>query len=98
MIEDDRTEFKSSWADKYLRNVAALANTGGGRLYVGVDDHGDVVGVDDIVRLLKLIPDKIQTTLGIIPTVRHLTSDGLDYIEMISTQECILCSMMEASG
>ena len=31
MIEDDRTEFKSSWADKYLRNVAALANTGGGR-------------------------------------------------------------------
>ena len=82
MIEDDRTEFKSSWADKYLRNVAALANTGGGRLYVGVDDHGDVVGVDDIVRLLKLIPDKIQTTLGIVPTVRHLTSDGLDYIEI----------------
>lgn len=82
MIEDDRTEFKSSWADNYLRNVAALANTGGGRLYVGVDDHGDVVGVDDIVRLLKLIPDKIQTTLGIVPTVRHLTSDGLDYIEI----------------
>lgn len=27
MIEDDCTEFKSSWADKYLRNVAALVNT-----------------------------------------------------------------------
>lgn len=26
MIEDDRTEFKFSWVDKYLRNVAALAN------------------------------------------------------------------------
>lgn len=98
MIEDDRTEFKSSWADKYLRNVAALANTGGGRLYVGVDDHGDVVGVDDIVRLLKLIPDKIQTTLGIIPTVRHLTVMDWTTSRLISTQECILCSMMEASG
>ena len=97
MIEDDCTEFKSSWADKYHRNVAALVNTGGGRLYVGMDDHGDVVGVDDIVRLLKLIPDKIRTTLGIVPAVRHLSSDGRTTSRLISTPECILCSLMEAS-
>ena len=97
MIEDDRTEFKCSWADKYLRNVAALANTGGGRIYIGVDDHGDVVGVDDIVRLLKLIPDKIRTTLGIVPAVRHLSSDGRNTSRLKSTPECILCSLMEAS-
>ncbi|MFA6804169.1 MAG: ATP-binding protein [Candidatus Methanomethylophilaceae archaeon] len=82
MIEDLHTEFKESWADKYLRNIAAFANTDGGTLYIGIDDKGNVVGVDDFQSLLKILPDKIDSNLGIVPTVDNHVENGLNYISV----------------
>ena len=57
-MEDLHTEFKRDWdSSKYLRNVAALANTDGGVIYVGLSDDGTVYGVKDLTKLLKQIPD-----------------------------------------
>lgn len=47
MIEDLHTEFKESWSDKHFRTIAAFANTDGGTLYIGLDNEGNVVGVDN---------------------------------------------------
>jgi len=71
VIEDLHNEFKESWADKYLRNIAAFANTDGGTLYIGVDDIGNIVGVEDYRYLLKMLPDKIESALRIVPVVSH---------------------------
>ena len=82
MREDHRTEFKTKWSDKYLRNIAAFANSGGGTLYVGMDDGGVPVGIDGIDELLKVIPDKIQTNLGIVPSVDVEERGGKEYISI----------------
>lgn len=80
MIEDLHTEFKRDWDQKYLRNVAAMANTDGGVIYVGISDDGSVCGVSNLPRLLKVIPDMIQARLGITPEVDHQSKDGKDFI------------------
>jgi ATP-dependent DNA helicase RecG len=82
MIEGLRIEFKESWADKHLRSVAGFANTDGGTLYIGVNDKGETVGVDDYQSLLKVIPDKIESKLGIVPTVRHHEEKGKFYLSI----------------
>ncbi len=82
MREDLHTEFKREWKDEYLRNVAALANTEGGTIYIGIDDEGKVFGVERIDHLLKAIPDKIQNILGIVVIVDNHTENGKDYLSI----------------
>jgi predicted HTH transcriptional regulator len=69
MMEDLRTEFKREWDKKYLRNVAALANSDGGAIYIGVEDDGAVCGLKNLKDSLKQIPDDVQNVLGIVPAV-----------------------------
>ena len=51
-------------------------------LYVGIDDAGNVVGVQNVKKLLEDIPNKIQTVLGIVSDVNKKTKDGKDYVEI----------------
>lgn len=46
--EDEHLDFKQniSSASKIARTMVAFANTDGGRIVIGVDDSGDVTGVD----------------------------------------------------
>lgn len=47
MPEQQNIEYKESWHDEYLKWVAGFANAGGGTIYIGKDDDGRVVGVDN---------------------------------------------------
>ena len=46
MRENQHTEFKESWHDEYTRYISAFCNTEGGVLYIGIDDKGEVVGIE----------------------------------------------------
>ncbi len=74
-MESQNTEWKESWKDEYLKTICAFANTEGGTLTIGVDDNGRIVGIDNPKALLKQLPDKIRSKLGIIPFVRLDTVD-----------------------
>ena len=82
MKEDLYTEFKREWKDEYLRNVAAFANTNGGVIHVGIDDAGVAYGVENLTKDLKTIPDKIQSSLGIVPIIDHYMMDGKNCISI----------------
>lgn len=82
MREDLHTEFKREWKIEHLRNIAAFANTDGGVLHIGIDDDGNVFGVNALDKNLKQIPDDIQNGLGIVPTVDHYVKDGKDCISI----------------
>ena len=69
-MEDQCTEWKESWKDDYLKTICAFANTAGGIMTIGIDDHGTVVGVDEPEKLLKKLPDTIRNKMGIVPFVR----------------------------
>lgn len=79
-IETHNTEFKRVWKDEYLKQVCGFANAAGGELYIGLDDDGTVVGVQNPKKLMEDIPNQISSILGIVADVRLLTEDGKDYI------------------
>ena len=80
--ESQNIEYKQSWRDEYLKWICGFANAQGGRLYIGVNDDREVVGVPNAQRLLEDIPNKIVLQLGILCDVRLLAADGISYIEI----------------
>ena len=72
MSESQNVEYKESWRDEYLKWLCGFANAGGGTLYIGVDDAGKIVGVQNIKKLLEDVLNKIQSGLGIVADVNIL--------------------------
>lgn len=83
MAENQNIEWKQSWRDEYLKWICGFANAQGGKIYIGTNDDGTVIGVKDSKKLLEDIPNKIQNKLGIVADVNLLTKNGLEYIEII---------------
>ena len=81
--ESQNIEYKESWRDEYLKWICGFANASGGRIYIGVNDDREIVGVANSKRLMEDIPNKIVTTLGIVADVNLKQVNGLDYIEII---------------
>lgn len=67
--EHQSIEWKESWQDEYLKWICGYANAYGGTIYIGTDDNGNVVGIDNARELLERIPNKITDTMGIIADV-----------------------------
>ena len=81
--ECQNIEYKKVWQDEFLKWICGFANAQGAVLYIGVDDDHEVVGLDNVERLLEDIPNKIVTTMGIVADVNLLELDGLEYIEVV---------------
>lgn len=45
--ESQTIEFKENYTDDIKKTVVAFANTDGGTIYIGIDDDGNIVGVND---------------------------------------------------
>ncbi len=80
--ENQNTEWKESWRDEYLKWICGFANAQGGRIFIGIDDGGRIIGVSDSDKLMEDIPNKVRDILGIIVDVNLLQKDGRDYIEI----------------
>jgi ATP-dependent DNA helicase RecG len=83
MPEQQNIEYKSSWHDDYLKWVCGFANAQGGRIYIGKDDDGKVVDLEDYKKLMDDIPNKIKNLMGITAEVNLLQEDDKHFIEII---------------
>ena len=84
MIEESQNiEHKESWRDEYLKWICGFANAQGGRVYIGVNDDRQVVGLEESEKLMEDIPNKIRDVLGIIVDVNLLKEDDKEYIEIV---------------
>ena len=83
-METQNIEYKESWRDEYLKWICGFANAQGGVLYIGLNDKGDVIGVDDAKRLLEDIPNKVKDILGIIVDVNLKRGNGKSYLEIVT--------------
>ena len=63
MTETQNTEYKQSWRDEYLKWICGFANAKGGKIYIGKDDTGNVIGVANAKKLLEDIPNKTKDIL-----------------------------------
>ena len=88
VIEDVRNEFKVKLTDKFEEEVISFLNTNGGNIYIGINDKGDIVGINGKIDLLqRTIKDRIKdnimpSTLGLYDVVT-LEENGKKYIKVI---------------
>lgn len=80
--ECQNVEFKSTWHDKYLEWICGFANAQGAVMYFGVNDEHEVIGLQNVDKLMEDIPNKIVTTMGIVTDVNLHDLDGIEYIEV----------------
>ena len=80
MPENQKTEYKESWRDEFMKHICAFANSQGGCLYVGIKDNGDVVGVHEGKKLLEDIPNKVIQLLGITVDIELIDKTNKDVI------------------
>jgi ATP-dependent DNA helicase RecG len=80
--EHQHVEWKESWRDEYQKWICGFANADGGILEIGRDDRGRVVGVQDAVRLLVDIPNKVRDILGIMVDVNLFEENGKEFVQI----------------
>ena len=93
--EHQSIEWKESWQGEYLKWICGYANAYGGTIYIGTDDDGNVVGIDNARDLLGRIPNKITDTMGIIADVKLLYKGELEYLQIIVDKYPSLISFAE---
>ncbi len=78
LYESERTEYKSQLTDDIYKEVIAFANTDGGVIYIGIDDKGNLTGIDHVdetyTRLTNGIRDAIAPDVTMF--VRYVLQDN----------------------
>lgn len=76
--ESERIEYKAQMIDDIYKEVIAFANTDGGVIYLGIDDKGNLIGIDDVdetyTRLTNGIRDAIAPDVTMF--VRYILQDN----------------------
>ncbi|GGB83262.1 ATP-dependent DNA helicase [Flavobacterium suaedae] len=81
--ETQNVEYKQAWRDEYLKWICGFANAKGGYIYIGIDDNGNITGVDNYKKLMEDIPNKSVNHLGLVVDVNLHADEGKNYLEII---------------
>ncbi len=75
-----KTEFKRIYVKDIIKSVVAFANTAGGKIYIGVDDSGDIIGLEnadaELLKLSNAIRDNIKPDITEFATSSFETIDS----------------------
>ena len=89
--EDEYTELKSILTKDIKKEIVAFANSGGGRIYIWIDDDGNIVGLDntkkDIEALSGMIKDGIKSDLTLYTHIKQ---------EQINNKNIIILEILNA--
>ncbi|MCL2295685.1 MAG: putative DNA binding domain-containing protein [Methanomassiliicoccaceae archaeon] len=90
MKEDDTTEFKRKITKDMMKTAVAYSNTRGGTIYIGVENDGTVIGVDDTDEVSKLaaqlLADTIRPDITMLSSVHPMKIGDADVV-VITVQE-----------
>ncbi|MDD3350708.1 MAG: putative DNA binding domain-containing protein, partial [Eubacteriales bacterium] len=82
--ESSTTELKREVTADFKKEVIALANSDGGRIYIGVDNKGDVVGVSNpdeaMAQIGNMIRDGIKPDLTAYSSIEAVIENGVKII------------------
>jgi len=81
--EQQNIEWKESWREEYIKWICGFANAQGGRIYIGKNDDGQVVGLANIRKLLEDLPNQVRDLMGILVEVNRHEKGGLEYLEIV---------------
>ena len=59
-VETDKVELKEKISDSLPKEIESFLNSDGGVIYIGIDDNGNVIGIDNLDVTLRRISDIIS--------------------------------------
>lgn len=71
LIENEFCELKSILTKDIKKEIVAFANTAGGKIYIGIDDKNNILGVNNIDNALQSLTGMIND--GIKPSLIEYT-------------------------
>ena len=84
--ESETVELKSIVVDDIKKEIVAFANCNGGRLYVGVNDDGTVVGLDNpddaALQISNMVRDAIKPDVTMFVHYETIEVDGKKVVEV----------------
>ncbi len=83
MQESHNIEWKENWKDEYLKWICGFANANGGRIFIGKNDKGQIIGLKNSKKVLEDIPNKVRDILGILVDVNLYKTEKGDFLEII---------------
>ena len=78
-VESEQLELKERLSDSVCKEIVAFLNTKGGKLIIGVDDKGEVVGIQNIDETARKLSDIITDQIE--PNPRGLITIEIVYEE-----------------
>lgn len=63
-IEDKYTEIKEKYSNTIMKTISAFSNDEGGRVILGVNDNGEVIGVDNPIQFKLSMENRINDSLS----------------------------------
>jgi len=85
--ENQNIEWKESWRDEFLKWICGFANADGGKLFIGINDNGEVIGIDNATKLLDEIPNKVRNHLGHVIDVELKNEKGKEYQKLLNVSK-----------
>ena len=87
--ENGEVEFKSSFGAEAIRSLSAFSNSKGGKVFIGLNNKGGVLGVEISQESIQKWTNEIKTKThpSIIPDMEIFEVDG-ENIVMIKVKEC----------
>ena len=86
-MEGLTVELKKQITDDIQKTVIAFANTDGGTVYIGIDDNGDITGVQNIdeemLRVSNMIRDAIKPDVTLFTSYEVEELEGKNVIKVI---------------
>ena len=84
--KSETVELKSIVVDDIKKEIIAFANSDGGKLYIGVRDDGEIVGLDDpdgaALQVSNMVRDSIRPDVTMFLHYRTIEVDGKKIIEI----------------
>ena len=82
MKETSNLEFKREFTKTFLKTVSAFANYQGGKILFGVDNDGEVVGVDDPTQMRLNIENSINDNISPVPDYKLSVDEATKVITL----------------
>ena len=90
MTESPTLEYKRELTDAIKREVIAFANTQGGELYIGVDDDGSIIGLENADKVLEsvsnMLHDSIQPDILVHTFLEIVEFDNKEVVKITITR------------
>ena len=86
-IESETVELKAIVVEDIKKEIIAFANSNGGHIYIGVDNSGNAVGVDnydeELLKITNMVRDSIKPDITMFLSYNMLIENGKNILEII---------------